>query len=127
MERRSSAKRKTRKEVHPRRLNGKRIPDIPEDTMKNCVRNFSERMNRKGLTPPLEEGTPESVFHRRHFWQNFSAANNGLVDCNIKRCPLYPFMPYRDDKMDKGLNSPDLAPGGAVRSPRGRERVNTNR
>lgn len=75
MERRSSAKRKTRKEVPPRRLNGKRIPDIPEETMKNCVRNFSERMNRKELTTPPEEGAPESVFHRRHFWQNFSAAN----------------------------------------------------
>jgi len=63
MERRSSAKRKTRKEVPPRRLNGKRIPDIPEETMKNCVRNFSERMNRKELTPPPEEGIRESVFH----------------------------------------------------------------
>jgi len=42
---------------------GKRIPDLPEETMKKCVRNFSERINRKGLTPPPEEGTRESISH----------------------------------------------------------------
>ncbi len=53
---------------------------------------------------------------------------DGLVDCKIKRCPLYPFMPYRDDnKMDKGLKPPDVAPGDTVRGLRVREGVDINR
>jgi len=52
---------------------------------------------------------------------------DGLVDCDIKRCPLYPFMPYRDDKTSKDPISPDLASGGAVRGPGGKERVNAYR
>jgi len=51
---------------------------------------------------------------------------DGLTNCQIERCPLYPFMPYRhDEKTDRSLTDLDLAPGGTVRSPREKEGMKT--
>jgi hypothetical protein len=84
------AKKEKGKQPSLRCHTGKRIPDLSEETMKKCVRNFSERMNRKRLTPPPEEGTRESIFHPypgktpskhcRRIWQKITAANTSFME-----------------------------------------------
>ena len=37
---------------------------------------------------------------------------DGLIDCHLKTCPLYPFMPYGQNRKNKKMSENEQTPGG---------------